>query len=257
MAGLFSGMFGNSSGGIAHGANGATALPAPGATNPVNGEQNKLPAGASNTDPNAGNTGTGNAEGSSLDALTKFWDTPKDADGKPVVPGADPLAQTVFNFDHAKVVESAKSLNFTAGVNPELVTQALSGDAKAFLEVINQVSQSAFSAATINTGQMINQGTATNNGRIKASLPRSIKEVQLDQMPASNSVFQHPAAQPLVTALRKMAFAKDPNANPADINESVEALLGGLSVAISDADPAKIEAKAKAVAGEADWSTFL
>lgn len=250
MAGLFGGIFGGGNGGIVHG-NGATQA------SPVSQQVQAAPVAAPAVAGAPEHQVAAKPEGSSLDKLTSFWDTLKDGDGKPVAPAADPTQQSIYNFDPAKVSESARTLDFTSGLDPELVTKALSGDAGAFLQAINHATQTAFAAATINTGKLINEGHVTNNERFKSTLPTQIKKVQLAQTATTNPILQHPAAQPLVEALKSMAFAKNPNANPADVTASVEALLIGLGTAAAENTPEAIQKKQVTAAGEQDWSSFM
>lgn len=247
---IFSGLFGGA-GGTSHGANGATPIPAfqaPAGAAPVMGG-NQQPTG---TQPAAPTT-----PDSPLDSLKSFWDTPKDAEGKEVQPTADPLSQSIYNFDPKKITDSARKLDFTSGMNPETITKALGGDPQAFMDAINHAAQTAFAAATLNTGKLINDGHTTNNQRFASTLPTQIKRVQLSQTETSNPILQHAAAQPLVEALKAMAFAKDPNANPADVTRSVEALLVGLGTAIAAETPEAVGTRKRAASQEQDWSSFL
>lgn len=241
---IFQSIFGGSTGGIAHSAAGATPLPAtPAAAAPAVAD----PAATATTE---------QAASSPLDTFKAFWDTPKNADGTAIQPPADPTQQNIYNFDPATVSASAKKLDFTAGMNPELATRALGGDATALMEMMNHVTQTAFTAATVQTGKLINESHVTNNQRLNQTLPTQIKKVQLSQTETVNPVLQHPAAQPLVEALKASAFARNPNANPGDVTRSVEQLLVGLGVAMAEATPASQAAKTAATAGETDWSTF-
>ena len=244
---IFGSIFGGSNGGIAHSSGGSAQLP-PAPAPQVGEQQTAAPAPAATP---------AQQQSSSLDSLKAFWDTPKDAEGKPVAAPVDPTASDIFNFDPAKVTESAGKLNFTANVDPEMVSRALGGDQQAFMDVINKATQNAFAAATLNTGKLINQGHATNNQRFSSTLPTHIRKVQLEQTETSNPILQHAAAQPLVAALKSMAFSKNPNANPADVTRQVEALMVGLGTAIADATPEGTQRKEAAKAGEADWSNFL
>lgn len=248
---LFSGLFGagGSGGGIAHNS-GGSAAPAPA---PVVA----APAAALAGTPAAAPVAAPAPAGSSLDALTSFWDTPKNADGTPAAPAADPTQQAVFTLDLNTVTESSRKLDFTGGLDPELATKALAGDPAALMSMMNHVAQNAVAAATVNSGNMVNRGVATGASRINGALPSQIKKVQLSQAESTNPVLQHPAAQPLVDALRNMAFAKNPDANPADVARSVEALLVGLGTAMADSTPAATQARQAKAAGEQDWSQFL
>ena len=244
---IFGNIFGNGNGGIAHSSGGSAQLP-PAPAPQVGEQQTAAPA------PTAA---PAQQQSSPLDSLKAFWDTPVDAEGKPVAAPADLTATDIFNFDPAKVTESAGKLNFTANVDPELVSKALGGDQQAFMDVINKATQNAFAAATLNTGKLINQGHVTNNSRFSSTLPTQIRKVQLEQTETTNPILQHAAAQPLVAALKSMAFAKNPNANPVDVTKQVEALMVGLGTAIADATPESTQRKEAAKAGEADWSNYL
>lgn len=247
---IFSGLFGGA-GGISHGGAGGTAAIPPipvTADNPADLVANAKAAAA---------TAAGDPISSSLDGFKSFWDTPKGEDGKPLVPKPDPTSTDIFNFDPAKITASSKKLDFTQGLDPALVSQALGGDSAAFMAVINHATQTAFAAATVNTGKMINKSHVDNNDRVRSTLPSAIKQVQLSQTATVNPVLQHEAAQPLVTALKQMAFAKDPNADPADVAKSVEALLMGLGSAMAASTPDAIAARSVVKPGEQDWSNFL
>lgn len=253
---MFSGLFGgSSSGGISHGANGPTAIqPNPTAATQQPTSNTQQPAGQQQT---ANDQQQQSPADSSLDSLKAFWQPVVDAEGKPVAAQVDPTAATLFSFDPKVVQESSRKLDFTSGLDPELVTKALGGDQAAFMATLNHAVQNAVTAVTLNTGNMINQGVNTNNQRFKELLPTQIKRVQLDQTTSANPIFQHDAVAPLVNALKSMHFAKNPNANPADVQAQVEGLLQGLSTAVYETTAPGIASKKAATAGEQDWSSFL
>lgn len=248
MAGMFGNLFGNSTPIVHNGGPGGhtpiAAAPAPATTVPAA----PAPAPAAPTEPS-----------SPLDNHKTFWDNLKDAQGKDVAPAVDPTTTGVFNFDPAKISESAKNLNFTGNVSQELVTEALAGNDKspaALVALMNQVAQNAVAAMTVQTGKLIDQGLVANNDRIKTTLPRHIKQVQLDQTGSDNPVLSHAAAQPLVTALKKAAFARDPNADPAAVNAAVEAYLSDFATALLDGSPQAVAARTATAAKETDWLEY-
>jgi hypothetical protein len=195
---------------------------------------------------------------SPLDDLAKIWDTPLNADGKPVVPAANPLTQPLFNFDPAKITESANKMDFTVGIQPELITKALAGDPAAFAEAINTAMRSAVAGMTLSQGNLINQAFLANNARVESALPAQINKVRLLETSASdNPVFSHPAAQPLVNSLKQMAFAKDPTASPDAINTQIQNFLSGLATAITESSPANQQAAAaKKASSGTDWDSW-
>ena len=194
---------------------------------------------------------------SPLDEFSKLWQPVTGADGKPIVPAGNTLADPIFNFDPKAVRDSAAKMDFASAISPELVTKALSGDAASFSAAINQAIQQAVMGITLNTGSLINQAVSANNDRVTASLPTQIKRVQLGDITNDNPVLSHPAVQPLVETLKRAAFEKDPRANPAEVAQSINNYLLGLSTALVETTPAAQAAKTKVAAGEQDWSSFL
>lgn len=193
---------------------------------------------------------------SPLDEFTKMWENPTTSDGKPAPLPVDPLRAPIVNFDPTKITESANKMDFAASVDPTLVTKALSGDAAAFSDVINQAIRNAVVGMTLSNGQLLNNAINTNNERITSQLPTHIKKVQLSESTEENSVFNHPAAQPLVQSLKQLAFAKDPNASVADINAQISKYLTGFAAAVVDAQPANVQQRQQTAAAEVDWLKY-
>lgn len=196
---------------------------------------------------------------SPLDGFKSFWDNLKDAQGKDIVPAADPTTQAIYNFDPVKVSESARKLNFAGDLPAELVTTALGGGdqaAPALVALMNQVAQNAVAAMTVQTGKLINDGVTTNNERVRSTLPRHIKQVQLEQTSSDNPALSHPAAAPLVAALKKAAFSRDPNADPAAVNQQIESYLSTFAAELLNQSPAAVAKNQQAAAGTTDWLEY-
>lgn len=256
MAGLFSNFFNPATGGgTAHNA----PQQRPGQTNlPQANPQNVLSPNNQQVPPQVQTPKEPETAASRMDKFTEMWQTRKNDKGEPVAPAADPLRQPIFNFDATKIQASADQMDFTDGVDPELVTKALGGDAVAFSDVINQAIRSAVVGMTLNSGNLINTALASNNERITSQLPTHIKKHQLQESsPDDNPVFNHPAAQPLVQTLKQIALAKDPNAKVSDINAQISQFLTGLSEAVLESDPARVKAKAKTTPPEQNFKIFL
>jgi hypothetical protein len=194
---------------------------------------------------------------SQLDNYNTLWQTATTADGKPAPLPVDPLTQPVFQLDPAKVAATANQMDFTAGIQPELITKALGGDAQALMDLLNTTARNVASAVTINSGNMVNQGLLANNQRVKETLPQHIRNTQLMDMTDDNPALSHPAVQPLVTALKQMAFQKNPNASPQDVHKQITNYLTGLSTAITESSPQAVQTRQVAAKKETDWEVFL
>lgn len=261
--GLMDSLFGRSNDG---GGIGSTALP-PAVVGPPTVSNPAAPSPAPPPTTGATNTGAPPApdpapvQSSPLDSFTQLWETPKDDKGQPLQI-VDHLATPVFNIDPNKVAETAKTLDFTKDLTPELVNGIVDAngrlDTASLLKLINTVTQNAFVAGTLNTGNMVTQGLLKNNQNLKSALPASINRAALDNLDmGDNPILQHEAVQPLVRALRTMQMGKNPNANPADIAKAVNDYILGLSDAIVSNDPKKIVANKEAAKNATDFFDYL
>jgi hypothetical protein len=194
---------------------------------------------------------------SPLDKFTAIWHTPVNDDGTPKPARTDQLQAPLFNFDPAKITDSASKLDFTSSIDPALAQKALAGDVAALMDVINQATRNAVVGVTVSQGNLVNQAVRTNNDRIVASLPEHINKTRLLESDSDNPVFSHPAAQPLVHSLKQMFFAKDPTASPAAINKQVSDYLTGFTNALHDTSPAVTQARQTQAAGETNWMKLL
>lgn len=195
-----------------------------------------------------------------LDSFKSLWQTPTDSDGKPIAPAADPLSQPLFQLDPKKVTESAQSMNFAAGIPAETLAKIAAGGeeaAVAFQEALNIGIRNAVAGITLSQGNFINQALMENNKRVSAALPVHIKRNQLLTDDEEDPVLAHPAVQPLVKSLKQVAFSKDPNASPAEINKQIAGYLRGLGLAMHETDPSVVAAKQKTSKGDPDYSVFL
>lgn len=157
--------------------------------------------------------------------LDQFKDLWKDA-GNNGASSADPFASPLFNTDPAKIVEAAGKADFLSQVPQELIQKAMSGnDPQAFMQIINAVGQQALAmslqlstATTEQAGQRIGE-------RFNKALPERFKDMQLGQMPATNPVLNHPAAEPMLRNLRDQVRRQEPNLRPDEVNAKAEQYL--------------------------------
>jgi hypothetical protein len=150
-------------------------------------------------------------------------------------------------------------MDFTAGIPAETLAKIGAGGpeaAAAFQEALNIGIRQAVAGLSVSNGQLLNQALLENNQRITSTMPTHIKKAQLMDV-GDDPVMSHPAVAPLVTSLKQMAFAKNPNASAEEINSQVSGYLRGLGVALQDTSPEAVAAKAKATKGEQDWGLFL
>lgn len=168
-------------------------------------------------DPNAGKE-----PGSQLDSFADVFKLPTSADGQPQLP-TDPMAGPITNIDPAKLREAASKMNFAAGVSPELLQKAMSGqDPQAFMAVLNTVAQNGFTAALTTSTNAFESGIAKFRDNLDSALPERVRQVQIRQAAPRNPVLNHPAAKPVVEAMKLQIATANPSLPPDRVAEMSE-----------------------------------
>lgn len=253
----FSSIFGGGGGGIAHNGGGAVTPIAPvSAPQQLAGQPSGAPAAVvPGVAPGGDPTAKPDPANSHLEALTSFWQTPTTADGKPSTPTVDPLREQMFNFDPAKIGTSVNQLDFTSGLQPEVVTKALSGDAEAFKEAMNTVVRQAFAGMTLNTGKLLNDGFSRFGANIDQALPTRLKAHEINNSVSDDPVLSHAGVAPLLHAMKVVASNNNPNAKPAEIQAAAEKYIKDLFGAMSATQQTQA-AQAPGAAKETDWLDY-
>lgn len=202
----------------------------------------------------------GTGDESPFDQFKELWKTDPNTNQqtKSLVPA--------FNLDHKGLLEAASKVDFTAHINPELVTKALAGDATSLLAVINQASQFAYASAAASSGELIKGSlTSAQNVLNDSVLPAALRNREISQaIDASNPIFQNPAVAPMLENL-KMQFAnKYPTSSPTDIAAMATQYLSTVSEHIVAAAGGTVVSKQQQQRNrggynppeETDWDAF-
>jgi hypothetical protein len=165
-------------------------------------------------------------EASPLANFDTLWqnDTTKEAD---VPPSLAPK----FNLDHAGIMSAAQKIDFTSHIAPDLVAKAMSGDAAAFLAVINQAGQLGFANATIASGTLV-QNSLSNAQQVLHTnvLPAALREQAVHAaINASNPIFSDPSVAPMLDMLKTRLAATYPHAPPQEIAATAVRYLNSMS----------------------------
>ena len=240
-------------GGIAHNAAGAnvTVLPR------TNGAENvNSPNGGTNVSAPAAPAPPPNPIDSQLAGLEKLWSNPTTADGKPIPQQVDPLAAPLFQFDPAKITQEVGKLDFTSSISSEDLQSAMT-DPAVFKKLLNQVAQQSFAMATLNTGNLLNDGFTRHGRNIDAALPTRFRNLQVSQAKSEDPVLSHPSMKPMVGAIRGMLASKLPHASADEINQATEEFFGRVTNALV-AGREQTEAKNNGSAeAETDWLSLM
>ena len=189
---------------------------------------------------------------SPLDKHAKIWetpDTPKDSE-----------PQGLFaNVDPNKVMESARKVDFSKSLTPELLAKIQAGGQEAtaaLAQSLNSVAQTVYAQSAMATTKIVEQALEKQQAQFNAQLPQMFKSLSANEgLMASNPLLSNPAVQPLVGALREQLIRKNPNATSAEIQQQVGDYFSSLGQVFAPPAP-KEKGKANARAEE-DWGKFF
>lgn len=216
----------------------ATPAPAAAAANPTVPSASTVPAAV---DP---------ATVSPLADYAKLWEN--DPNAKKETPFS-------FNSDPAKLLETAKGVDFTKTVSPEVMARIAAGGSdgqKAMMEAVNNASQLAFAQSAHASAKITESALQAQETRFKEMLPALIKQHSVaDSFRQDNPLMSDPAMAPMVDALQQQFTKQYPNATAGDINRHVNTYLDGAASKIQASRAPAVQAKAGRA--EQDWGIFF
>lgn len=170
--------------------------------------------------------------------------------------GGDPTFSTNLSFDPTKISQAATKLDFKQVLDPALAQKALSGDAGALMDLIQQSSQATFAKAVQASGLMTQEAAKRQGDAITGSLPEYLRR-QSSQLTASeNKFFANPAVSPVIETIQKQLAITYPNATAAELKQHALAYFDGMAkeyASSSSPDPTA----AKKAPGDQDWGAFF
>lgn len=182
----------------------------------------------------------------------KLWDI----DPKATDPNISPFA----NVDPAKVMESARKVDFAKAVTPELLTKIQAGGQEgmvALMTALNTVSQQTYGQSALATTKIVEQALAQQRTSFEAALPALVKKLSVnDNLRTENPLLANPAIAPMVEALQSALLTKNPNATAAEIQAQVNTFLGEMGKQFGP-KPATVDPSKTAAGADYDWEKFL
>lgn len=190
---------------------------------------------------------------SPLDKFADIWKT-EPATGK------EPTTEGFFaNLDPAKVMESAKQVDFTKTLTPELLTKINGGGAdamQAMVEAMNNVAQTTYARSALATTKIVEQALGRAQEQYDSRIPDMVRKFSANEsILADNPLLSNPALQPLVGALQEQLVRKNPQATSAEIRDQVTAYFSALGTTFAP-KPVQSKSSASKSAGE-DWGKFF
>jgi len=157
-----------------------------------------------------------------------------------------------FKLDPKVLSDVSQGMDFTAKVDPALMEQALAGDSKALIAVIQAAGRTAYSAslehATALTEAHLGQRSAYESSRVDKGVKQQLTSDALSTAPN----YSHPVVRQELNRVASQYAAANPDASPKDVAEAAQKYIADLSQALS-----KSPVAAEGTNMEMDWAKYL
>lgn len=187
---------------------------------------------------------------SPLEQHKDLWQTPAiDKDAKP--------PEDLFAIDQTKLGEAAGKLDFAKVVKREQLDAISRGGEEAvtaFASALNAVAQQTWQSNVATTSAFMKEAFAKKEAELDARISSALRNQGIDSALASNPVFNHPAAKPVVGAIARAMSNKYPDASP----QELQAMAAGLLAEIAGGGQDTKGAPAKEIkAAVTDWDEWI
>lgn len=218
---------------------------------PKQSEQNPAPK-ASDTNPTNQNTGnpsnsqTPQEPQNPLDAYAKLFDNAnksQQSDGPPS-----------FNLDPETLTKVSGSLDFTQGIDPDLLSKATSGDSQAFLKIINQVGQRSYQAALHHGTTLTDKYVGARSEYDRKALPGHVRQSLTDHALSSIPNATHPVIKQQLKMISNQMQAANPDASPEEIAQAASKYIQDLAGALN---PQQNSTQSNNQSEAMDWAAYM
>lgn len=225
-----------------------SANPAP---NQQQQQQNLQNAGVSgNGDP------TGNPQGNSnppqgkpafnpIDVFTKMGDN-TNADQAPG-----------FTLDPEQLEQLAKGQDFLAGVDPELLNKANSGDFQAQMQVMHQAMRNVYQTSLTHQSRLAETFVSQREAHRDKALPNTIRRELAVSSLADTPNFSNPAVRTHLVSIAKSLQAQHPDAPPEEIATMAKQAVIDMARAISPDQSGNPGQGNRQAQKETDWNAWF
>lgn len=173
-----------------------------------------------------------------------------------------PTRQAEDNFfavDPQKIMEAAGKVDFAKVIPPEALKAIQAGGEgaqAAFVASLQAVAQTVYGQSAMAATKITERAVENMMEKFNSQLPGLIKKHQVsDSLRTDNPAYNHPAAQPIISAMETQLSTKFPQATTSEIKAMAVEYMNDFSSAFAKAQPA--DPKAKKKLAETDWDTFL
>ena len=177
-----------------------------------------------------------------LDVYSKMFDTANNS--------SDIQAPT-FKIDAKVLSEVSSKMDFTKGVNPEVLQKATSGDVNALMDIIKTVGQNSYRAAIEHNTALTDTFLTTRGDFEKKNLERGVKSQLTASELSSAPNYNHPVVKAELNRIAKQFAAANPDSSPQEVAKAAQKYISDLQAALNP------KAEKESSEEEMDWSKYL
>ncbi len=182
-----------------------------------------------------------------LDAYKKmFDDSVKSSD----------ISAPSFKLDPTVLSKVSGEMDFTKGINEELMTKALGGDAKSLLDVMQSVGRNAYSASLEHTTSLTDAHLTNRAAFERQSIDKGVKTQLTHDALSSAPNYSHPVVKAELNRVASTFAQANPDASPKEVAEAAQKYIMDLQSALSPTKATDANGAAGG-GGETDWSKYL
>lgn len=160
----------------------------------------------------------------------------------------------VFKIDPKVLGEVSRGMDFVKGVDPALMEKAMGGDAKSMIQLMQSVSQNAYSAslehATALTETHLGQRAAYDSSRVDKGVRQQLTTNALSEAPN----YSHPVVRQELNRVATQYAAANPDASPQQVAKAAQKYISDLHTALQ---PQQTPEQQREASGEMDWTKYL
>ncbi len=189
-----------------------------------------------------------------LSTFQDVWQTPA------IDPNAKPETSMFGNLDPKKLLESARTVDFSKAISAENMAAIKAGGESglnATIAAMNQVAQQGYAQSAMATTKIVEQALEKQAQKFNEMLPSLVRKLSVNEsLRAENPLLSNPAIQPLVGALTEQLNRKNPNATAAEIQSQVNDYFAQMGTVFAP-KPVESADQSRSRAMATDWDKFL
>lgn len=161
-----------------------------------------------------------------------------------------------FTLDSKMLSDVSRTMDFTKGIDPDLMQKAMGGDAQSMIALIQEVGRNTYEASLGHTTALTNTYLETRTPHEQARIDAAVKGGLTTQALHSIANYDHPVARAELNRVASRMQAEHPDQSPAQIAQAAHEYLTNLATALNPktASPGK-DTNGQAL--EMDWGAYL